>query len=77
MKHYQLFSILAISLSAVGCAVTSGLQTYDIPNEGAYTTDLGTQVSVIKITQQNLSSIKSIPNDFQKSYYKLFTPSQS
>jgi polysaccharide export outer membrane protein len=34
VKHYQLFSILAISLSAVGCAVTSGLQTYDIPNEG-------------------------------------------
>jgi polysaccharide export outer membrane protein len=77
VKYYQLFSILAISLSAVGCAVTSGLQTYDIPNEGAYTTDLGTQVSVIKITQQNLSSIQSIPNDFQKSYYKLFTPSQS
>lgn len=77
MKHYQLFSILAISLSAVGCAVTSGLQTYDIPNEGAYTTDLGTQVSVIQITQQNLSSIQSIPNDFQKTYYQLFTPSQS
>ena len=77
MKHYQLFSILAICISTVGCAVTSGLQTYDVPDEGGYTTDLGTPVNVIKITQHNISTLQSAPNDYQKSYSRLFKPSQS
>ncbi|WP_298067229.1 polysaccharide biosynthesis/export family protein [uncultured Acinetobacter sp.] len=77
MKHYQLFFILAISIGTVGCAVTSGLQTYDIPSEGKYTTDLGTQVNVIKITQQNLFSIQPISNDYQKTYYQLLKSPQS
>jgi polysaccharide export outer membrane protein len=77
VKHYQLFSILAICISTVGCAVTSGLQTYDVPDEGGYTTDLGTPVNVIKITQHNISTLQSAPNDYQKSYSRLFKPSQS
>lgn len=77
MKHYQLFSILAICISTVGCAVTSGLQTYDVPDEGGYTTDLGTPVNVIKITQRNISTLQSAPNDYQKSYSRLFKPSQT
>lgn len=76
MKHYQLFSILAISISAVGCAVTSGLQTYDIPNEGVYKTDLGTTVSVIKITQDTLQTIKPTQLNDQQNYTSLFTQPQ-
>ncbi|RUP41934.1 MAG: hypothetical protein EKK63_03730 [Acinetobacter sp.] len=76
MKHYQLFSILAISLSAVGCAVTSGLQTYDIPSEGVYKTDLGTTVSVIKITQDTLESIKPTQLNYQQNYTSLFNQPQ-
>ena len=57
MKHYKIFSILAISISATGCAITSGLQTYDIPNEGVYRTDLGTTVNVVKITQDSLKTV--------------------
>lgn len=72
MKHYQLFSIIAISISATSCAVTSGLQTYDIPNEGVYTTNLGTNVSVIKITQDNLPAIQPAQINIQRSFSALF-----
>ncbi|ENX40942.1 polysaccharide biosynthesis/export family protein [Acinetobacter courvalinii] len=72
MKHYQLFSILAISLSATACAVTSGLQTYDIPNEGVYTTDQGTNVNVIRITQDNLPAIQPAQTNYRNNYSILF-----
>lgn len=77
MKHYQLFSILAISISAVGCAVTSGLQTYDIPEQGLYTTELGSQVNVIKITQENLVATLPAVIDYKKNYLSLFHKQQS
>ncbi|WDZ51168.1 polysaccharide biosynthesis/export family protein [Acinetobacter vivianii] len=76
MKHYQLFSILAISLSATACAVTSGLQTYDIPSEGTYTTDQGTNVDVIKITQNNLPAIQPAQINSQNNYTVLFKQQQ-
>lgn len=76
MKHYQLFSILAISISATGCAVTSGLQTYDIPSEGVYTTDQGTNVNVIKITQDNLPAIQPAQIDYRYNYSTLFAQQQ-
>ncbi|MEF9956858.1 MAG: polysaccharide biosynthesis/export family protein [Acinetobacter sp.] len=76
MKHYQLFSILAICISTVGCAVTSGLQTYDIPSEGVYTTNLGTQVNVIKISQDNLSAIQPAQTNYQQNYSFLFKKQQ-
>lgn len=72
VKHYQLFSILAISLSATACAVTSGLQTYDIPNEGVYTTEQGTNVSVIRITQNNLPAIQPAQTNYRNNYSILF-----
>ncbi|HAV57121.1 MAG: hypothetical protein A2003_12955 [Acinetobacter sp. GWC1_38_13] len=76
MKHYQLFSILAISISTVGCAVTPGLQTYDIPTQGNYTTDLGTNVNVVKITQENLPAIQPAQIDYRNNYSTLFKQQQ-
>ncbi|MCU4392058.1 polysaccharide biosynthesis/export family protein [Acinetobacter courvalinii] len=76
MKHYQLFSILAISLSATACAVTSGLQTYDIPSEGVYTTGQGSNVNVIKITQDNLPAIQPAQIDYRNNYSTLFKQQQ-
>lgn len=76
MKHYQLFSILAISLGATACAVTSGLQTYDIPSEGVYTTDQGTNVDVIKITQDNLMALQPAQTNYQNNYAALFKQQQ-
>ncbi|ESK57236.1 MAG: polysaccharide biosynthesis/export family protein [Moraxellaceae bacterium] len=77
MKHYQLFSILAISIGAASCAVTSGLQTYDIPSEGVYTTDLGTQVNVIKITSENITALQPAQINYQRNYTSLFQKKQS
>ncbi|MCU4369340.1 polysaccharide biosynthesis/export family protein [Acinetobacter courvalinii] len=77
MKHYQLFSVLAISLSAASCAVTSGLQTYDIPSEGIYTTDLGTKVNVITLSQDNLPAVQPAQIDYQHDYKALFNKQQT
>ncbi|WP_436872812.1 polysaccharide biosynthesis/export family protein [Acinetobacter haemolyticus] len=76
MKYYQLFSILAVSIAATSCAVTSGLQTYDIPAEGVYTTDLGTTVNVIKIDQENLVAIQPAQVNYQQQYNALFQKQQ-
>ncbi|QER40995.1 hypothetical protein F2A31_15350 [Acinetobacter suaedae] len=76
MKYYQLFSILAVSVAATSCAVTPGLQTYDIPTEGVYTTDLGTTVNVIKIDQENLAAVQPAQVDYQHHYNALFQKQQ-
>lgn len=76
MKYYQLFSILAVSIAATSCAVTPGLQTYDIPAEGVYTTDLGTTVNVIKIDQENLTAVQPAQVNYQYQYNALFQKQQ-
>ena len=58
MVKFQRTSIfLATTLIFSGCASTSGLQTYDIPNEGAYQTEQGAQLNVIQLNQQNIPEI--------------------
>lgn len=76
VKYCQFFSVLALSLSAASCAVTSGLQTYDIPNEGVYRTDLGTTVNVVKISQETLPAIQPAQIDYQRDYVSLFKNQQ-
>lgn len=63
-------------MSVTSCAVTSGFQTYDIPSEGVYRTDQGTDVNVIKITQENLPAIQPAQIDYQNNYSKLFKQQQ-
>ncbi|MDK1684848.1 polysaccharide biosynthesis/export family protein [Acinetobacter terrestris] len=58
-----------------GCAVTSGLQTYDLPNEGVYQTDLGTQVNVIKLTQESLFAVQPAEINLHQDYAHLFNTS--
>lgn len=58
-----------------GCAVTSGLQTYDLPNEGVYQTDLGTQVNVIKLTQESLFAVQPAEINLRQDYAHLFNTS--
>ena len=48
--HTSIF--LAITFIVTGCATTSGLQTYDIPNEGEYKTDQGAELNVGQSSQQ-------------------------
>lgn len=76
MKYCQFFSVLALSLSVASCAVTSGLQTYDIPDEGVYRTDLGTTVNVVKISQETLPAIQPAQTDYRNNYQSLFKTQQ-
>ncbi|WP_224964455.1 polysaccharide biosynthesis/export family protein [Acinetobacter guillouiae] len=55
--YTSLFTILAISISISGCAITSGLQTYDLPEQGQYKTDQGAEISVVQLTQTAIPSL--------------------
>lgn len=59
VKHQSTLLFLAISLSFTGCAVTSGLQTYDLPEQGTFKTEQGAEVSVVQLTQNNIPKISS------------------
>lgn len=71
MSYYRYSVMLALSLAMTGCAITSGLQTYDLPEEGVYQTDLGTQVNVVKLTQESLPAVQPAQIN-QQSYAQLF-----
>nr|WP_171501043.1 polysaccharide biosynthesis/export family protein [Acinetobacter wanghuae] len=66
MSYYRYSFLLALSLGMTGCAITSGMQTYDLPAEGIYQTDAGTQVNVIKLTQENLFAVQPAQNNPQQ-----------
>ena len=73
MSYYRFSCILALGLSMTGCAITSGLQTYDLPAEGAYQTDQGAQLNVVPLTQNNLPAISQSNN---QNYSDLQSPFQ-
>lgn len=52
----SLLVLSAIVLNS-GCAITSGLQTRDLPEEGSYTTQQGANITVVQITQENLPTL--------------------
>nr|WP_218952048.1 polysaccharide biosynthesis/export family protein [Acinetobacter sp. YH12021] len=72
VRHFQLAILLACGIATTGCAVTSGLQTYDLPREGVYTTDLGTAVNVIKLTQDSMLAVQPAVHNIQQDYAHLF-----
>lgn len=72
VRHFQLVALLACGIATTGCAVTSGLQTYDLPTEGVFQTDLGTTVNVIKITQDSIMAVQPAVQNIQKEYAHLF-----
>ena len=77
MKYYQLFSILTISISTVSCAITSGLQTYDLPNQGSYKTDQGAELNVVPLTQNNIPAISQANSQNLAQIQTLFQHQQS
>lgn len=77
MSYYRFSCILALGLSMTGCAITSGLQTYDLPAEGAYQTDQGAQLNVVPLTQNNLPAISQYNNQNYSDLQFLFRSQQS
>ncbi|WP_407305250.1 polysaccharide biosynthesis/export family protein [Acinetobacter sp.] len=72
MNYRHLLSVLTLSLSLVGCAGISGFQTYNLPKEGIYKTQLGTQVNIVKLTQDTLPAGQSTQINALKNYAFLF-----
>lgn len=75
MKYHSYFLLCALSLGTTGCAVTSGLQTSDLPSQGVYQTELGTSVHVFKLTQDSLPALQPAQINFQQNYAHLFNNS--
>lgn len=73
MRQIQLAFLLTCGLALTGCAVTSGLQTYDLPAEGVYQTELGTSVNVIKLTQDSMLAVQPAVQNIQQDYAHLFS----
>jgi len=75
VRKIQYTALLVLSCAMTGCAITSGLQTYDLPSEGVYQTDLGTQVNVIKLTQESLFAVQPAEINLRQDYAHLFNKS--
>lgn len=54
VNYSKIFLIGFFCTSITGCTVVSGLQTYNVPAEGMYKTDLGTTVNVIPLNQNTI-----------------------
>ena len=67
VQHFKSIILLSVIMTSTGCALTSGLQTYDLPEEGIYQTDLGTQVNVVKLTQTSLPAVQ--PAQYNQEYF--------
>ncbi|WP_171261353.1 polysaccharide biosynthesis/export family protein [Acinetobacter indicus] len=76
VRHFQLTVLLACGIATTGCAVTSGLQTYDLPTQGSYQTDQGAQLSVVQLTQNNLPNNSLNNSQNSNSIYHLFNNKQ-
>lgn len=72
VKLYQSLFLLTFGVAVTGCAVTSGLQTYDLPQQGIYQTELGSQVNVVKITAESLPSVQTAQVNIRQNYAHLF-----
>lgn len=77
MKCQHTLLCLAITLSFSGCAVTSGFQTYDLPEQGQYKTEQGAELSVVPLTQENIPTIGSPFNQSAGNVASLFTNHQN
>lgn len=73
----SLFTILAISVSFSGCAITSGLQTYDLPEQGQYKTDQGAELSVVQLNQNNIPNLNSTNQENSNNVVSLFRNQQN
>lgn len=76
MKFLQYIGLLGFTLSTVGCALAPGLQTYDLPEQGIYQTELGSSVNVIQLNQNTLRHLQQNQNTDIQDISSLFRHSQ-
>lgn len=76
MKLLQYIGLLGFTLSTVGCALAPGLQTYNLPEQGVYQTELGSTVHVIQLNQNTLRDLNQTSNNDLQDYSSLFRHAQ-
>jgi polysaccharide export outer membrane protein len=76
VKFLQYIGLLGFTLSTVGCALAPGLQTYDLPEQGIYQTELGSSVNVIQLNQNTLRHLQQNQNTDIQDISRLFRHSQ-
>jgi len=76
VKFLQYIGLLGFTLSTVGCALAPGLQTYDLPEQGIYQTELGSSVNVIQLNQNTLRHLQQDQNSNIQDISRLFHHSQ-
>ena len=77
MNYYRYSVMLVLSLGITGCAMTPGLQTYDLPQQGSYKTDQGAELSVVPLTQNNIPAISQANSQNLAQIQTLFQHQQS
>jgi polysaccharide export outer membrane protein len=76
VKFLQYIGLLGFTLSTVGCALAPGLQTYDLPEQGIYQTELGSSVNVIQLNQNTLHHLQQDQNTDIQDISSLFRHSK-
>ncbi|WP_410169744.1 polysaccharide biosynthesis/export family protein [Acinetobacter rathckeae] len=76
MNYSKILLVGFLSINVTSCAMVSGLQTYNLPTQGEYKTDLGTTVNVVPLNQTTISAIPSIKGENLSNYSVLFNTQQ-
>ncbi|BCT87662.1 membrane protein [Acinetobacter variabilis] len=77
VNYYRYSVMLVLSLGITGCAMTPGLQTYDLPQQGSYKTDQGAELNVVPLTQNNIPAISQANSQNLAQILTLFQHQQS
>jgi polysaccharide export outer membrane protein len=76
VKFLQYIGLLGFTLSTISCALAPGLQTYDLPEQGIYQTELGSSVNIIQLNQNTLRHLQQNQNTDIQDISSLFRHSQ-
>ncbi|ALH94719.1 polysaccharide biosynthesis/export family protein [Acinetobacter equi] len=72
VKIRRYLACLVLSNTLTACAITSGLQTSDLKHDGLFKTELGTEVNIIKITQDSILKLEPSEVNLHHKYAHLF-----
>ncbi|SNQ29942.1 polysaccharide export outer membrane protein [Acinetobacter apis] len=77
VNYSKIFIIGCLAASLSSCALLSGLQTYNIPAQGTFKTDLGTVVDVIPLNQETILATRPAETNTRAQFAQLFNVQQN
>ncbi|MBF7685637.1 polysaccharide biosynthesis/export family protein [Acinetobacter sp. B10A] len=76
MNYSKILLVGFLSINVTSCALVSGLQTYNLPAQGEYKTDLGSTVNVVPLNQSTIANMPAIKSENVTNYAALFNTQQ-